>query len=225
MKSISLSLLLISSISPAFGAISLFDGTPQTTIYTAPITGGTTWQTTNYSVAGVNTNRTVLIFVDSAVSGLPLVASVGDGLGTQNLIISNPNGNSQTASVIFGEFGAPAMNLNLGAVGNAFQFTHASSDLVNSAVVNMTFKSNGVQYTSPSYALTQSGTPNTVFNIPFSAFSAGANFADVDSFTLKVKAISSADITITNFQVVPEPTGITLLSIGLGACVLRRRRR
>ena len=59
--------------------------------------------------------------------------------------------------------------------------------------------------------------------IPFAAFVGGVNFANVDKIHLQVGLPDGNDITLTNFEAVPEPATMTLL--GLGAVAMLRRRK
>jgi hypothetical protein len=223
-------LALISSLSPAFATLSLFDGIDQT-LSSNPTAPGAIFTTTNgsYTLGSLTTSRTLRQDVTAGTRGVAGFIDTDSSNGLRTFSVYNGNNTSHTASVIYGGNGAVPMNLNLSNFGDAFTFVHTGSDIANAAIVTISIDNNGTEYTSAPLTLTGAnpgGLPmTTVYNVPFSSFPSGANFTDVDQLTFRVNTALFADLTIASLQVVPEPSGAMLLSLVTGAFVLRRRRR
>jgi hypothetical protein len=209
--------------------LSFFNTPSQGIDWLEPVPGGSNWNTeSSYTLGSLSTGRTLL---HEPTAALNATSYIFDGIDSSSatLNISNTSATAHNLLVIYGGFDfVPGMNLDLTSFGNAFEFTHTSADLPNSATVTISIDSNGTGYSSAPITLTGSNpmgpAMTTTYSIPFSSF-AGANFSDVDSISFRVNTSAGANLSISNLQVVPEPSGAMLLSLVTGACVLRRRRR
>lgn len=103
---------------------------------------------------------------------------------------------------------------------NAFQWSYTGNDQDSTTLVMR------VEDTSGNVSVF-SGTNLTAGNgmavVNFADFVGSADFSMVNGIHGRIVLPTGNDITLTNFEVVPEPA--TLLALGLGAATLLRRRR
>lgn len=232
MKKTACLLFSVATLNPAQAAINLFD-TPNTSVTTNLSAGVSNWSTSVYNFGSVATTRTVSQFGISgsspATSNLRNANPFGLVQGRE-LNMSNGGDLSYRCSVVYGSFGPtgspgaqPDMNLNLGNLGDGFRFVHSFSEF-GVPMVTISIYSNGVLYSAPAINLASTfGNKNDVYNVPFSAFPSSA-IADMDWLSFDVVTPSSNDMAIANFEIIPEPSSVVLLSFAGGACTLRRRR-
>lgn len=95
-----------------------------------------------------------------------------------------------------------------------------------SAVVTITIRSGGVDFTSAPLTMEQSGSSlEAHYTIPFPAFPASA-IADVDQLTFRVASVMGSSLAMANLQVktvAAEPSSSVATPPGTGARVLHRR--
>ncbi|MEO0965731.1 MAG: PEP-CTERM sorting domain-containing protein [Planctomycetota bacterium] len=66
--------------------------------------------------------------------------------------------------------------------------------------------------------------PTAVVFDELSAFSSSSSFdfSEIEEVRLTLETSAGDDFVIDNFQIIPEPATLTLLSLGLGLCIRRR---
>ncbi len=184
--------------------------------------GSTDVDTTTILLGGVSTERTLTGTITTGVVPISVSGYLFDGLFGLDL------GTGDRADLVL-EWGAGAeMNLNLLSQGDNFSFTHWLNDGVTGSTVEITVWNGATSFTAPTTTLTHGsfGGPATTYDylVPFSSFS-GADFTDIDRVSLTLHGNTSADVALSNFSVVPEPSAALLIGFSGSLALFRRRRR
>ncbi len=172
----------------------------------------------SYTLGTVNTTRRLTQTVTEN--------SAGSSTGTLSTIenntwgFSSAPGTAASGSIEWG-YDAP-LTLNLYSYGDRFVFEHDWSDS-DFPSFTVSVWVNGV--TDPySQSLTLSATDTPISHtFLFSSFG-GADFSNVDRISIEIVGQVGNDLSINNFQVIPEPS-TALLFGGAALPIFRRRRR
>ncbi len=102
---------------------------------------------------------------------------------------------------------------------NAFKVSYVGNDQNSTALVMRLFDATNTAVFSGTTIAAGDG----FALIPFASFTGNVDFSIIDKVHLRVELPTGNDITLTNFEAVPEPATLALAALGLAAIARRRK--